>query len=105
VPSTLVAPTQSGLDQLSLTAWLCAAFAGLAVFLLLRHPAGQLRRMTRRKSKLAVVVAPMVRLFRGRADAPPLGRRLLLSMVGVLALGLAAARIDGWVACSGSRYR
>jgi pilus assembly protein TadC len=97
VPSTLVTPPQSGLDQLSLTALLCAAFAGLAAFLLLRHPAGQLRRMTRRRSKLAVVVGPMVRLLRGRADAPPLVRRVLLSMVGVLALGLAAARIDSWL--------
>jgi hypothetical protein len=51
--SPLITPPQSGLDQLSLTAFLCAAFAGLAVFLLLRHPAGQLRRMTHARSKLA----------------------------------------------------
>jgi pilus assembly protein TadC len=97
MPSSLSSPLQSGLDQLSLSALLCAAFAGLAVFLLLRHPAGQLRRMTRRRSKLAVVLAAMRRLLRGRADAPPLIRRLLLSTAGVLALGLAAARIDGWL--------
>jgi pilus assembly protein TadC len=97
VSPPLITPTQSGLDQLSPTALLCAAFTGLAVLLLLRHPAGQLRRMTRGRSKLAAVVAPMLRLLRGRADAPPLIRRLLLSMVGVLALGLAAARIDGWL--------
>ena len=97
MPSTLVTPLQSGLDQLSLTALLCAAFAGLAAFLLLRHPAGQLRRMTRRRSKLAVVVAPMVRLLRGRADAPPLIRRVLLGLICVPALGLAAARIDNWL--------
>jgi pilus assembly protein TadC len=76
---------------------LCAAFTGLAVFLLLRHPADQLRRMMRGESNLAAVLAPMLRLLRGRADAPPLIRRLLLSMVGVLGLGLAAARIDGWL--------
>ena len=97
VSPPLMTPTQSGLDQLSLTALLCGAFAGLAVFLLLRHPAGQLRRMTRRRSRLAVAVAPMLRLLRGRTDAPPLIRRVLLSMVGILALGLAAARIDGWL--------
>jgi pilus assembly protein TadC len=86
---------QSGLDQLSLTPLLCAAFTGLAVFLLMRHPEGQLRRIARGRSKLAVVVAPMLRLLRGRADAPPLIRRLQLSMLGVLAFGLTAARIDG----------
>jgi Flp pilus assembly protein TadB len=53
--------------------------------------------MTRSRSKLAAAAAPMLRLLRGRADAPPLIRRLLLSMVGVLALGLAAARIDSWL--------
>ena len=87
MPSSLSSLLQSGLDQLSFSALLCGAFAGLAVFLLLRHPAGQLRRMTRRRSKLAVVLAQMRRLLRGRADAPPLIRRLLLSMAGVLALG------------------
>ena len=54
-----------GPDPLSLTAFLCAAFAGLAVFLLLRHPAGQLRRMTRGNSRLAVVVAPLCDCLRG----------------------------------------
>ena len=97
MPSPLSSPIQSGLDQLSLSAVLCAAFAGLAVFLLLRHPAGQLRRMTRRRSRGAAALAPMLRLLRGRADAPPLIGRLLLSLVGVLALGLAAARVDGWL--------
>ncbi|HET8915292.1 MAG TPA: type II secretion system F family protein [Propionibacteriaceae bacterium] len=92
----LITPTPSGLDQLSLTALLCAAFTGLAAFLLLDHPVGQLRRITRGRSKLAAVAAPMLRLIRGRGDAPPLIRRLLLSMLGVLALALAAARIDGW---------
>src|SRR4029450_6174316 len=59
--------------------------------------AGRLRRMTRSRSKLAAAAAPILRLFRGRADAPPLGRRLLLSMVGVLGPGWPAARIDGWL--------
>jgi hypothetical protein len=97
VAPPLITPPQSGLDQLPLSALLSAAFTGLAVFLLLRHPAGRLRRMTRNRSKPAAAASPILRLFRGRADAPPLGRRLLLSMVGVLALGLAAARIDGWL--------
>src|SRR4029453_10263693 len=56
-----------------------------------------MRRRTPRRSKGAAAAAPILRLFRGRADAPPLVRRLLLSMVGVLGPGLAAARIDGWL--------
>ena len=48
----------------------------------------------------------MRRLLRGRADAPPLIRRLLLSMAGVLALGLPQLEsMAGWEACSGSRCR
>jgi len=106
VELSVIGATQSGRDQLSFSALFCAAFTGLAVFLLLRHPAGQLRGMARDRSKPAAAVAPMLRLLRGRADVPPLIRRLPLSMVGVLALGLAVARIDGWLgACSGSCYR
>ena len=97
MPSTLIMPILGGLDQLSLAALLSAALAGLSAFLLLRHPAGQLRRMARSRPKLAVVGAPIVRLLRGRADAPPLIRRVLLSMVCVLALGLVRVRIDGWL--------
>jgi pilus assembly protein TadC len=96
VPSLLITPILSGLDQQSLTALLSATFAGLAAFLLVRHPAGQLRRMTRR-SKLGVVAAPVARLIRGRADAPPLVQRVLLSVACVLTLGLAGALIDGWL--------
>jgi pilus assembly protein TadC len=97
VPSTLITTMLTGLTTVSRTALLCAGFAGLAVFLLLRHPARQLRRMTPRKSMLAVAVAPLMRLLRGRADAPPLVHRVLLSMACVLALGLAGARMDGWL--------
>lgn len=42
-------------------------------------------------------MAPVARLLRGRADAPPLLHRVLLSLASVLALGLAGARIDGWL--------
>jgi pilus assembly protein TadC len=73
---------------------LSAGFAGLAVFLLLRNPAGQLRRMTRRESRAAEVVAPLRRLIEGRADAPPLLRRVLLSMACALAFGLAGSGLD-----------
>jgi hypothetical protein len=87
----------TGLGALSAPALVCAGFAGLAVFLVLRDPAGQLRRLTRRRSRVAEVVAPLVRLIAGRADAPPLMRRALLSMACALALGLAGAGIDGWL--------
>lgn len=97
MPSTLITSMLAGFTTASASALLCAGFAGLAVFLLLRHPAGQLRRMMRRKSRLAVGVRPLVRLLQGRADAPPLIHRVLLSMACVIALGLAAVRIDGWL--------
>ena len=40
-------------------------------------------------------VAPLRRLIEGRADAPPLLRRVLLSMACALALGLAGSGVDG----------
>lgn len=98
MPSTLITTMLTGLPTVSTTALLCAGFAGLAVLLALRRPAGQLRRITPSKSRLAVAVMPMVRLLRGRADAPPLAQRVLLSLACILALGVAGARIDGWLA-------
>jgi pilus assembly protein TadC len=97
MPPTLITTMLAGLTTVSATALLCAGLAGLAVFLMLRHPAGQLRRMTRRKSRLAVAVRPLLRLLQGRPDAPPLIHRVLFTMACVLALGLAGARIDGWL--------
>ena len=73
---------------------LSAGFAGLAVFLLWRNPAGQLRRMTRGNSRRALAVAPLRRLIEGRADAPPLLRRVLLSMACAFSLGLAGSGVD-----------
>ena len=87
----------TGLGTLSPTTLLSAGLAGLAVFLAVREPAGALRRLTRRRSKLAEVVAPLIRLIQGRADAPPLLRRVLLSLACALGLTLAAAAIDGWL--------
>lgn len=81
-------PWQSGL--------LCAGLAGLAVFLALRHPRGQLRRMTNGSSKLTAAVVPLARLIRGRSDAPPLVRRLLLSTGSAIALAIATVQITGW---------
>ena len=43
----------AGLDPVSIVGLLSAGFAGLSFFLALRHPAGQLRRMTRRPSRFA----------------------------------------------------
>ena len=75
---------------LSATGLLSAGLAGLAVFLALRHPAGQLRRMRRSTSRFAVITGPLVRLLGGRPDAPSLARRTALSTVCGMAVGLAA---------------
>jgi pilus assembly protein TadC len=96
VPFILATIMLIDLGRVSATALLCAGFAAMAVALALRHPAGQLRRIGRTTSRLAVLAAPLARLMRGRPDAPPLLRRVLLSAAGALALGLAASRIDGW---------
>ena len=86
--------TLTRVGQLSATGLLSAGFAGLAVLLALRHPAGQLRRMAPRTSRLAVAAAPVVRLFRGRPDAPPLIRRTLVSVACALGLGVAGVRMN-----------
>jgi pilus assembly protein TadC len=86
--------TLTRVGQLSATGLLSAGFAGLAVLLALRHPAGQLRRMAPRTSRLAAAAAPVVRLLRGRPDAPPLIRRTLVSMACALGLGLAGVRMN-----------
>jgi pilus assembly protein TadC len=83
-------------DPLPRTGLLCAGLAGLAVFLVMRHPAGELRRVTTPRSRFTVVTVPLARLVRGRPDAPPLLRRLLLSAACAVALGLAAAQISTW---------
>ena len=95
MPVTLTSTMLTGFGAPSPSTLLSAGFAGLAVFLLLRNPAGQLRRMTRRKSRPAQAVAPLRRLIAGRADAPPLLRRVLLSLACALALGLAGSGVDG----------
>ena len=93
--SALTTAMLAGVDRLSPTAVVCAGFAGLAVFLTLRHPAGELRRMRLGGSRLAVVTAPCWRLLKGLGDAPPLVRRVVLSIGCALALGFAVARING----------
>jgi pilus assembly protein TadC len=97
VPVSLFQTALTGFGTLPATTVLCAGLAGLAVFLALRNPAGELRRLTRRKSKLAEGAASLTRLIEGRADAPPLRRRVLLSVACALALILAGAGIDGWL--------
>jgi pilus assembly protein TadC len=97
VPVSLFQTALTGFGTLPTTTLLCAGLAGLAVFLALRNPAGELRRLTRRKSKLAEGAASLTRLIEGRADAPPLRRRVLLSVACALALILAGAGIDGWL--------
>jgi pilus assembly protein TadC len=77
------------------TTLLCAGFAGLAVYLTLRHPAGQLRRMTHATSRASVVAARLVPPIRGRPDAPPLLHRVLLSITCALGLGMLGARTGG----------
>jgi pilus assembly protein TadC len=97
VPARLFQTMLTGFGTLSATTLLCAGLAGLAVFLVLRDPTRELRRLTRRRSKLADVAAPLTRLIEGRADAPRLMRRVLLSMACALALSLVGAAIDGWL--------
>ena len=86
--------TLTRVGQLSATGLLSAGFAGLAVLLALCHPAGHLRRMAPQTSRLAVAAAPVVRLFRGRPDAPPLIHRTLVSVACALGLGLAGVRMN-----------
>jgi pilus assembly protein TadC len=95
VPIALVSTMLTVFGALSPNTMLSAGFAGLAVFLLLRNPAGQLRRMTRRNSRPAQAVVPLKRLIEGRTDAPPLLRRVLMSVACALALGLAGSGVDG----------
>ncbi|MFZ1114648.1 MAG: type II secretion system F family protein [Propionibacteriaceae bacterium] len=85
----------AGLDFPSVTGLLCAGLSGLAVFLAVRRPAIQLRRMTRHPSRFAVLTAPLARVIRGRTEAPPLVRRALLSTGCAVGLCLAGARLNG----------
>jgi pilus assembly protein TadC len=77
------------------TTLLCAGFAGLAVYFGLRHPAGQLRRITHATSSTSGVARRLVPLIRGRPDAPPLLHRVLLSITCAIGLGMVGARTDG----------
>jgi pilus assembly protein TadC len=97
VTASLFQTMLTGLGTLSATTLLSAGLAGLAVFLAWREPAGELRRLTPRRAKLAGVVAPLIRLIQGRPDAPPLLRRMLVSLACALGLTLAAAGNDGWL--------
>jgi pilus assembly protein TadC len=92
----LVSALLAGFDKLSGTSLLCGAFAGLAVFLAMRHPAGQLRRVRSESSRLTAMTMAVGRLVRGRPDAPLLLRRVLVSTACAVALGMAAARIEAW---------
>jgi pilus assembly protein TadC len=94
MPFMLMSSWTAGLGPVSWTGLLCAALAGLATFLALRHPASQLHRIASGTSKLTVLALPLLRLIRGRADAPPLSRRMLLSSACAVALGLSAARMN-----------
>jgi pilus assembly protein TadC len=93
VPSSMILLT--GLSSVPVSGLFCAGLAGLAVLLALRHPAAQLRRMERRASKLAALMTPLVRVVRGRSDAPPVIRRAFLSTACAIGLCLAAARLIG----------
>lgn len=96
MPFNLIIVLLAGFEMRSETGLLCAALAGLTVFLALRHPGGQLRRMTNARLKVTAVMVPLARLIRGRPDAPPLSRRVLLSAACAVALAVATVRILGW---------
>ena len=78
---------------LSISAWACAAFAGLAVFWAVRSPVEALRRTSGRRWPGGWEHAPGARLFAGRSDAPPLSRRLLIATVAGAAVCLAGSRL------------
>ena len=94
MPLILMSSWTVGLGRVSWTGVLCAALAGLAMFLALRHPAGQLHRITSSTSKFTIVAVRFLSLIRGRADAPSLARRMLLGGACAIALCLAAARMN-----------
>jgi pilus assembly protein TadC len=96
MPVTMISTLLTGFGITPVRTLLSAGLAGLAMFLLVRNPAGQLRRMSRRESRPARVLAPLRRLMEGRADAPPLLRRVLLSIACAIALGLAGSGVAGW---------
>jgi hypothetical protein len=92
---TMISTLLAGFGAAPARTLMSAGFAGLAMFLLVRNPAGQLRRMSRRESRPARVLAPLRRLIEGRADAPPLLRRVLLSIGCALAVSLAGSGVAG----------
>ena len=96
MPASMFQTMLTGFGTLSAAALLCAGLAGLSVFLVLRDPAGQLRRLTRRRSRLAEAAAPFTRLIGGggctAAEAPRAAERDVRPRPGV-----AAAGIDGWL--------
>lgn len=78
---------------ISMSAWVCAAFAGLAAFWAVRSPADALRRVSVSNGPRGWERAPVARLFAGRSDAQPLSRRLLIATVAGAAVCLAASRL------------
>jgi pilus assembly protein TadC len=89
----------------SWTGPLCAALAGLAVFLALRHPAGQLRRMRSGTSKVTVVAASLGRLIRGPADAPRSNLPGALIWFAVPIIAVAGVLALGWLEPRSGRRR
>lgn len=73
----------------------CAALAGLALFLLIRPPQHALRRTAVRSPTRSPARRGVGRLLVGRPDAQPVRRRLLLGGVAGAALCLSGAVVDG----------
>jgi len=85
----------SGLNRLSPAAWMCAGFAVLAVFGLMRPPAGRLRPAGAEPAEARTgwsTRAPG--WLTGRSNGVALGRRLLLGAVAAAAGCLAASRLE-----------
>jgi pilus assembly protein TadC len=75
--------------------WACAIFAGLAVFWAIRSPAGAMRRVASRDGSGRSSRIPAARVLLGRGDAPPLSRRLVISVAATAAVCLAVSRLGG----------
>lgn len=86
----------------SLTGLLAMLLAALSAALLVTSPAGGVDRATRAADRSGVSGwTSVLRVFIGRPDATPLSRRLCVSLVAAVALGVALQSVGGGVGAAG----